>query len=643
LFLEKNNMKPHFILLVFLFAINMASRAGDPKFPVSAIADDLKKDANAVVRDNTIIFEIVAQNKGKLYCHQVITILNKNADNYAAFALDYDKLTKITSVSAAVYNEAGEQIKRLRNNEIYDRAAADGMTLLSDNRLKLINLSQDTYPYTVEIEYEKEYRFLLFIDGSTAIEDEKVSLENFSYQLKYPAGLMPRFKTTNIPPNPEKGRTKEGLESLTWKLSNLPAIKIEPYSSPKEWLLSIEAAPTIFEFDGYTGSMATWNDYGKWIGLLNKGRNVLPEATKAKIKELTANLKTTEEKARVLYEYLQSKTRYVSVQLGIGGFQPFEASVVDENGYGDCKALSNYMIAMLDVAGVPAHYALVYAGANRNFDASFPSSRFNHVIVAVPNKTDTLWLECTSQTNPFGYQGYHTGDRQALLITNEGAKIVKTTQYAAEMNTQSRSGDVYLDPNGDAKGTVKTTYSGLQYENENLNFVVNMKHDDQKKWVENNTRIPIFEIAGFEMKNNKAKVPSAQVKVDLTLRKFSTISGKRVFFTPNLMNRLNYIPEKVDQRKTKVVIRSAFVDYDTIRFHIPENIYPESVPEPSKITSRFGEYETSYTVDQASLVYVRKIRINKGVYPPESYGELIDFFKSVKKADNLKAVFLTKT
>jgi len=68
---------------------------------------------------------------------------------------------------------------------------------------------------------------------------------------------------------------------------------------------------------------------------------VLPETTKQKVTELTKNAKSREEKARLLYEYVQNKTRYISIQLGIGGFQPFEARVVDETGYGDCKALSN--------------------------------------------------------------------------------------------------------------------------------------------------------------------------------------------------------------------------------------------------------------------------------------------------------------
>ena len=34
---------------------------------------------------------------------------------------------------------------------------------------------------------------------------------------------------------------------------------------------------------------------------------------------------------------MQGKTHYISVQVGIGGNQPFLAAEVDKQNYGDCK------------------------------------------------------------------------------------------------------------------------------------------------------------------------------------------------------------------------------------------------------------------------------------------------------------------
>lgn len=111
----------------------------------------------------------------------------------------------------------------------------------------------------------------------------------------------------------------------------------------------------------------------------------------------------------------------------------------------------------------------------------------------------------------------------------------------------------------------------------------------------------------------------------------------------NLMTRSSHIPAKMENRKNPVVHHMAYTDVDTIRYHLPESIYPEYLPEPVSLKSRFGEYEASYKLDQGSLIYVRKAVMRKGEFPAESYSELIDFYRNIGKADNTKIVFMTKT
>jgi hypothetical protein len=634
-----------FKLAVLIFLISYQGFSGDPKYPVNAIPEELRKDVNVVFREDVSVFRIISKSKATHYVHQAITILNEKGKQFASEVVGYDKLSKIRDINGSVYDANGKLIKRLKNADIYDQSAFDGFSLYSDARLKAIDLSQGSYPYTVEWEYEIEYKYLFYIPGFVVVPAEKISVQHSSYTLQYPLGLAPRYYTLNIDAQPKKNTLPDGTESTSWTFENVKPIKFEPYGPPRANLVArIMAAPTDFEYDSYSGTMTTWNDFGQWILNLNKDRNVLPEPTKQKIKQLTSSLGTREEKVKAVYEYLQNRTRYVSIQLGIGGYQPFEASVVDQTGYGDCKALSNYMVSMLETIGIKAHYALIRAGEDAaELKTDFPSSQFNHAIVAVPNDKDTLWLECTSQTAPFGYMGTFTGDRKALLITDKGAKVVNTLRYTAEQNLQSRSADVYLDLNGNAKAKVQTTYAGIQYENQNLNFVLNNQYDEQKKWLQNNTNVPSFDINSFSMVNRKEKVPSAVVSADLNLNRYATISGKRIFLMPNLMNRSTYVPEKLEQRKSLVVRTMAYVDTDTIRFHLPEGIYPEFLPEAVKLKTRFGEYEATYKVDQGSLIYTRKVVMRKGEFPADSYNELIDFYRSISKADNTKLVFMSKT
>lgn len=631
--------------LLFAFLL-VTSRviAADPQYPVSQISEDMKKGMYAVIRMQELRWDIQSKNSASIYHKQVITILNSKANEKAKLAVGYDKLRSIKMLRGIVYDAQGKEIKKLKQSDIKDQSSFDGFSLYSDNRLKYADLSQAIYPYTVEFEYEVQLKYLYSGPDFFLYEDDEISIQKTSYTISFPSVLKPRFKLSNIK-NPVVGKTKDGKEQLLWEFENVIPTKFEKLSPDVEQIIpNIKASPNEFEYSGYEGKMETWKDYGLWQAKLNAGRNNLPEQAKQHARELTANASTKAEKTKILYEYLQNKTRYVSIQLGIGGLQPFEAKTVDQTGYGDCKALSNYMISLLEEVGVKGYYTTIMAGRGEaEIDKDFPSHQANHVIVAVPNDADTLWLECTSQTNPFNWMGSFTDDRYAMMVTEKGGVLVKTPSHLAEQNIQLRMAEVYLDIKGNAKAKTKTIYKGLQYETGGLNFHLDDQYDDQKKWIQQNTQIPTFDLVKFSMKNNKEQIPSAEVETELILSRYASVSGKRIFLVPNLMNRSTYIPERIENRKTKVVLRTSYLDIDTIRYQIPEEIYPEFIPEPTKFSSRFGEYESSFKIDQGSLLYIRKVKMSKGEYPPESYNELIDFYKNMNKADNIKVVFVTKT
>jgi hypothetical protein len=619
------------------------SYAGELKYPVSAIAEELKKNVDVVVRDEQCVFKILSRSSAIWHVREVHTIFNEHGKWAAEKDIFYDKLTKITDINAFVYDASGNQIKKLRNKDISDQAAVDDGTLFSDDRVKVIDLSQTTYPYTVEIEYELSFAFLYYIP-SESWGGERISHEKASYQLIYPKSLKPRYKLLNSNVQPSIEPLANDFESVTWSFSNLKPDKIESNGPGYEEIVTrLLVAPTAFEFSGYAGTMETWTDYGKWQQSLNKERDLLPEQTKVKIKDLTKNLATIEEKTKAVYEYVQNKTRYVGIQLGIGGWQPFPASVVDEVGYGDCKALSNYTVALLQAVGIKGYYTIIRGGRNeQSINPEFPSNQFNHIVVSVPNGKDTLWLECTSQTNPFGYQGKFTEDRWALMVTEDGGKLVRTINYQPEQNVQSRTAEVRLEESGNATAKIRTTNKGIQYENGHLDYFISSP-DKQKKWIEKNTMIPNFNINAYSIKENKDKIPYAIVNLDLTLNRYASVSGKRLFITPNLMNRWSNIPEKTTERKSDVVTRSNFIDLDTIIFNLPETLYPEFLPETVKVTSKFGEYEASFQFDAGKVTYIRRMKVWKGRFPKEAYNELVDFYKNVSKADNIKLVFLNKT
>src|SRR5690606_10530872 len=95
-----------------------------------------------------------------VYRREVITILNKNGADLAEKIVSYDKYSKINFIKANLYDAQGVLIRKIKASEIYDRSAYDGFSLYSDNRIKYLDLTHNVYPYTLEFEYEKEYKYL---------------------------------------------------------------------------------------------------------------------------------------------------------------------------------------------------------------------------------------------------------------------------------------------------------------------------------------------------------------------------------------------------------------------------------------------------------------------------------------------------
>ena len=58
------------------------------------------------------------------------------------------------------------------------------------------------------------------------------------------------------------------------------------------------------------------------MGQLLEGRDELPEETIQEINSIISQDEAKEEKIKKVYQYSQKKNRYISIQEGVGGWQP---------------------------------------------------------------------------------------------------------------------------------------------------------------------------------------------------------------------------------------------------------------------------------------------------------------------------------
>lgn len=627
------------VIVLQLINLNVVFAGKEIKFKVSDIPKELRKGAVAVVRYKDVIYERTSTSGAVYKVKEAITILKKTAINNASFKQYYDKFSKIKKIKVIIYDEFGVVVKKKGITDIADISAISGGTLFADTRIKYIDPEYRTIPFTVEFSYEIVHSGTLGTPNWSFYPDYKIAVEKstFSVITSEQSQLRYFYRNTDILPTKtvEKGRV-----TLKWEVENLPPLKKEEFTSSFiETMPVVFTAPTYFSIDGFHGNANSWESFGSWIGSLNEDRNELPEETILEIKSMLNDSLSELETIKSLYNWMQDKTRYVNIQVGIGGWQPILAEDVDRFSYGDCKALSNYMNAILNVADINSHYTLVKAGRSEpELMAEFPSNQFNHVIICVPVENDTVWLECTSQRNPFGYIGGFTDDRDVLLITENGGKLVHTKSYNKYDNFKNTKAIVSLDEFGDGSAKVYITNSALFYDKRLRIIMSPLKERNELVIV--GIDIPSFDLEDYSFNEIKSYVPVIEEEIELKLKSYATKLGKRLLFEVNLLNKHDYQFKRSGKRKNEIVIRREFKEIDTVVFNLPANYSLESLPKATEINSEFGNYSTQIYADSTSLTYIRNFEMNKGSYPNTSFAEFKQFSTDVRNADNQKVVLI---
>lgn len=613
--------------------------AGDPDYNVGNISATLKEKAHAVKRMEEILVNVSGSGDVIITERYAITILDATGDKYGRLVGWYDKFRDIRSIKGTLYDANGKQVKRLKQSDVEDVSAVDDGSLMTDNRLKYHSFHYPVYPYTVEYEIEIKQRHTFSLPKWIPQEDEKYAVQNSRLVVNVPMNFTLRYRSFNYKGEPVVTSDKDS-RTYTWETKDITALPDEKYCP--EWYLRTTAvllAPSGFEFQQYKGTMNSWEELSHFVYTLNKGRDQLPENIKQQVHQLTDGL-SREEKIKKLYRYLQQHTRYISVQLGIGGMQTFDANYVASNGYGDCKALSNYMCALLKEAGITASLVLVLAGdENTTLVDDFPSNQFNHMIACVPGAKDTTWLECTSSDLPAGYLSGFTANRPVLILSEAGGKLVHTPDYNIDQNLQLRHITATVNENGDMLLNASTHYTGLQQDDLQQKLHA-LSREKLMEDLRRGSLLPSYDVNKYEYREVADQIPAIDEQMELAAHNYASVSGKRMFLVPNLLNKSATRPESEAPRISDIWLRMSYRDIDTVMITVPAGYTPESIPQPVILQSPFGSYTNRVSMTGAVITYIRTMNRQGGTYPSTAYPELEKFYNAIYKADRTRIVLV---
>ncbi len=625
------------LVFIFLCALLGNVQAKDTKLNYIAglIPDSLKKNAHAVIREHHEKVEILSPSKTRTTVHVVITVLKEAGKSKAWMQVPYSSDSKIIELSAKGYNAIGMESNKWPKKDWKDIGYDTYGTAYSDYRVKVLKPGNNSYPYTIEYNYVYEESNTYGIDSWHPLWEDNLSVEKSSYELVYNPSMEVKYQPYNFTDAVKMTKTNN---SLKCEVTNLIALKKEPYRPPLKFLTPyLRVGVKNFTYDKYDGNSSSWEDYGNFYNKISEGKSELPEIRKKEIDQIIAQQPDDLSKIRALYKYMQSHTRYVNISIGIGGIQPFSAMEVSENGYGDCKALSNYMKAILNYAGLKSHLTAIKAGAYQyEFDTDFVSHQGNHMILCVPLSKDTIWLECTSQTMPCGFLGDFTDNRPALILTENGGQLVRTPKYDKQLNKVVRNINIDIEESGTAKAHVNSTYTGLEYD-EKHSLTMEDK-ESQLKILYKHFDLPNFKITDFNLDQTDQAHPQLHEELKLELNSYASKSGSRLFIPVNPASKWRRVPSNKSKRTYDIHKKSEYTQQDTVTFNIPDGYKIEVLPTKVEITNEYGVYKAETKVEANTITYTRLFESNSGIFPASEYDDFVAFYKKVFKADGALAI-----
>ena len=623
----KTNRFIYFFSLALLFPGNIFAY----KLSVDSIPFVLRENAVAVVRSDQMVYTVESAGKAKVSYKRIITLMNENAGGLRLYEIYYDKFRSVRNIKTAVYDVNGKFIESVPLSRILDVSEGEGF--ISDARVKRIVFPVNRYPFTIEVSYDVDVDGLLNLPLWNFHLSPSLAVEESAVQYIIPRTIPFRYREYNMHSKGDSVNL-EGNMVYTWIERDIPAIKMW-YFSP----LSFARRPVLlaaiddFEFGGIKGSMRTWQSFGMWIAELNRGLDQLGDFEKKRVADLTSQLSDDREKTRVLYEYMQSHTRYTSIQLGIGGLKPAPAAQVGEKGFGDCKGLTNYMYALLKEAGITSYYTLVRSGENRNIIPSFVSNQFDHIILCVPLQNDTVWLECTDQTQPFNYLGWFTSDRYVLLVTPEGGRMAHTPAFKNSLLTTS--GVIDIGRREATRASLTLTAGGSAFDDNRV--FAGKTVAEIKRILNSELEWGSFVTDTASYKEIRQDEPVSLLSCTLTMSDFAVNAGTRIHFRPCL-DPFEYQP--FDTIGVRVFEMPAV--RDSIVYMIPAGYRAELFPETVVTESSCGVYRYCVrALDGESLLFTRELKINRGYYEGEKSRELFAFLNMAAKNDH-RRLYLTR-
>lgn len=531
---------------------------------------------------------------------QTFVIHDERGLSCADFVCSCDKASTLSSFAGVIKYANGKE-KKLKKSDLTRSEYSSNFD--TDSYMYVYSPSAASYPVTISYEWtQKDDGQILHLPLFAPQPSTDVDVKKAEYTIHCPENVTIHHYLRNIDEAVVKESAGNGIRTISVSMSDLPVVKRERFMpSLSDVVPMAYFIPDTFSFGKTNGSLSTWESFGEWLHELQTGRDELPQALKLKLHQFTDAQEDLRTKVLIVYRMLEETTRYISIQLGIGGMQPFPATYVATNGFGDCKALSNYMISMLREIGISADYVVI-STRNKDLPTDFACpGMLNHAIARVNIPNDTLWVECTNPKLPLGYLHDGIAGHEALLVDADGGRKVRLPNYTAQENADSISLRINLAEDGSAQMMLHDAMYNSMFED--VYGLTTLDSNKQRDKLRSMLSLSDFDFSNHSISQRMdqsqirdERRPVIDVDVEGVCKKFSNKTGKRMFLNlfPIIgMSRINTTSTREAPVQLRRYENTRVMHVETV---IPDNYRVESLPEALEEISKFGTFRSTINV-----------------------------------------------
>ena len=278
--------------------------------------------------------------------------------------------------------KAGKKFELLRREANLEQATLDGQitAVMQPNDLRVgdtIILSMTLTSADPVLGRHAEY--------VSAIANN-ASAKSIRLRVDWPSGVRLNHRFYELP---EPRMSKDGnWQSVEWQLAE-PAMFVPP-----------KGAPTRF----HLGRRVEFTDFANWKELSDLFRPIFDAATvvpatgplRDEVEKIRRSSNDPKAQASAALALVEDKVRYVNIVMGQGNYVPANPVDTWQRRYGDCKAKTALLVAILREVGINADPVLVSSVAGDGMDERLPTiTQFDHVMVRARIANRDYWLDAT--------------------------------------------------------------------------------------------------------------------------------------------------------------------------------------------------------------------------------------------------------